>query len=669
MGTPSQQMIRRAEKLRRELQDHDYRYYVLAEPTISDELYDTLLRELVDLERNHPELRSPDSPTQRVGGEPSKVFPTVEYSTPMLSLGNSYSEDEIRDFDRRVRALLKPSIPTYVAELKFDGVAITLQYNNGVFQLGATRGDGLRGDDITGNLKTVRSLPLRLRTSQPDLQSIEVRGEAFMHRPDFEQMNRLRADQGEKTFINPRSATAGTLKLQDPKLVAKRHIRFSAYSLASASARPKSHFENLRTLKTLGFPVSPHIRLCPTIDEAIAFWRVWEAKRETLPHDIDGIVVKVDSLPHQERLGTIAKSPRWAMALKFASRKAETVLNNIVLQVGRQGTVTPVAELEPVFVGGTTVSRATLHNIDYINDLDLRLGDTVIVEKGGDVIPKVSGVVAKERPKGACRFVMPDSCPVCRSPIHRPQGEANSYCDNAECAAQVKRRIEHFAHRGAMDIEGLGDAAIDQLVQLGLARSCADLYVLHRNRELLVNLERWGEKSTQNLLDAIEASKKQPFRRVLFALGIRHVGGGAAQVLAERFRSIEALREASSDELQSIPAIGPKIAESITAFFAENHNRRIIRALQKAGLTLSTTQPLAAGPLSRKTFVLTGTLASHTRDEAKRMIEERGGTVASSISKRVDYVIVGTTPGSKRKKARSLGIPILSEKEFIQLLR
>jgi DNA ligase (NAD+) len=388
----------------------------------------------------------------------------------------------MHDFDRRVRMLLKPSVPTYVAELKFDGVAVTLQYNNGIFQRGATRGDGVRGDDITGNLKTIRSLPLRLRKPRPDLQSIEVRGEAFMHRPMFEQMNRLRADKGEKTFINPRNATAGALKLQDPKLVAKRHIRFSAYSLVSASARQKNHFQNLRTLKTLGFPVSSHIRLCPTIDEAIAFWKAWEAKRDTLPYDIDGIVVKVDALPHQERLGAIAKSVRWAMAFKFASRKAETVLNNIVLQVGRQGTITPVAELEPVFVGGTTVRRATLHNIDYIDDLDLRLGDTVIVEKGGDVIPKVSAVVAKERPKRARRFVMPDSCPVCRSRIHRPQGEANFYCDNAECPAQIKGRIEHFAHRGTMDIDGLGEAAVDQLVQLGLVRSCADLYGLHRNR-------------------------------------------------------------------------------------------------------------------------------------------------------------------------------------------
>jgi DNA ligase (NAD+) len=669
MATLSQQRIRRAEKLRRDLQEHDYRYYVLAEPSIPDEQYDALIDELDGLERSHPELRTADSPTQRVGGEPTKEFQTVAHSSPMLSLSNSYSEEEIREFDKRIRTLLAPAVPVYVAELKFDGVAIALQYRRGILRRGATRGDGTQGDDITNNLKTVRSIPLRLRTPGPESASIEVRGEAFMHRSDFDLMNRRRAERGEKTFVNPRNATAGTLKLQDPKLVAARRIRFSAYALISAATPSGSHFANLETLKDLGVPVSPYVRLCSIVDEVVDFWKSWEEKRETLPYDIDGIVVKIDSLQQQDRLGTIAKSPRWAMAFKFASRKAETILKTVVLQVGRQGTITPVAELEPVFLGGTTVARATLHNVDYINELDLRRGDTVIVEKGGDVIPKITGVVAAKRPRGTRRFVMPRTCPVCRSDIRRPDGEANFYCDNAECPAQVKGRVEHFAHRGAMDIEGLGEAAVDQLVHLGLVRHCADLYKLHAHRETLVNLDRWGEKSAQNLLEAIAASKRQPFHRVLFALGIRHVGAGVALVLAERFRSMDILISVPSDELQATPSVGPRIAESISAFFAEKHNRQILKDLEKAGLTLSTTGSTAQGTLTGKTFVLTGTLTSSTREEARQIIEGHGGSVTSSVSKRVNYVVVGEAPGSKRDRARALGIPIITEDELLNMIR
>jgi DNA ligase (NAD+) len=669
MATLSQQKSRRAEKLRQELQEHDYRYYVLAEPSIPDEQYDALIRELEELERTHPDLRTADSPTQRVSGEPTKEFQTVAHSTPMLSLGNSYSEEEIREFDKRIRSLLTPAVPDYVAELKFDGVAVSLQYRNGVFQLGATRGDGTQGDDITNNLKTIRSLPLRLRSPGKELSAIEVRGEAFMHKPDFDLMNRHRAERGEKTFINPRNATAGTLKLQDPRVVAGRRIRFSAYTLIGNVSRSASHYANLQRLKSLGFSVSPHVRLCSTVDEVIDFWKTWEEKRESLSYDIDGVVVKVDSLRQQDRLGTIAKSPRWAIAFKFASRKAETILKTIVLQVGRQGTITPVAELEPVFLGGTTVSRATLHNVDYIGELDLRHGDTVVVEKGGDVIPKITGVVTAKRPRGARRFVMPGTCPVCRSNIHRPEGEVNYYCDNAECPAQVKARIEHFAHRGALDIEGLGEAAVDQLVQLGLVRHCADLYRLHQHRETLVNLERWGEKSTQNLLDAIAASKRQPFHRVLFALGIRHVGAGVARILADKFRSLDTLMTTSSDELQAIPAVGPRIAESISAFFAEKHNRRVLRNLARAGLTLSTSGETAKGVLTGRTFVLTGTLSSLTREKAKQVIEDQGGSIASSVNKRVDYVVAGKSPGSKLDRARTLGIRIITEEELLHMTR
>jgi DNA ligase (NAD+) len=666
MAGPSEQTVRRAEALRAELREHDYRYYVLAEPAISDEQYDRLMRELEELERTYPSLRTPDSPTQRVGGSPTKEFPTVTHGTPMLSLANAYNEEELLDFDRRVHSLLGADPVVYVTELKFDGVALTLEYRDGAFTRGATRGDGTQGDDITGNLRTVRSIPLRLRGRAPG--RIEVRGEAFMHRDDFERMNRQRTEAGEKAFINPRNATAGTLKLQDPKEVARRHLRFSAYAMLAAEGTLTTHFDSLERLRRLGIPVSPIVARATTVREIIDFWRRWEERRDSLPYDIDGIVIKVDALAQQRRLGAIAKSPRWALAAKFASRKARTRLTAIQIQVGRVGTLTPVAELEPVFLGGTTVSRATLHNSEYIASLDLRVGDTVILEKGGDVIPKVTGIVPEERPKGARRFTMPRACPACGAPVHRPEGETNVYCENTECPAQVRARIEHFASRSAMDIEGLGEAAVDQLVRLGLVRNSADLYVLHRHRSRLTELERWGEKSAANLLEAIEASKARPFSRVLYALGIRHVGAGVAQLLAEQFTSMKALMQASREQLQDIPAIGPRIAESVIAFFAEGHNRALVAALARAGLTLEG-ERRPDGALSGKTFVLTGTLPGRSREEAKQLIEQHGGMVVGSVSARVDYVVAGEGPGSKLEKARTLGIAILSEDELIRMTR
>lgn len=664
-----QKAQQRAERLRKELHDHDYRYYVLAEPVISDEQYDRLMRELQDLENAHPGLRTPDSPTQRVGGEPTKEFRTVAHDPPMLSLANTYSETEIRDFDRRVRELLGEEKPLYVAELKFDGIAVALKYRDGGLVQGATRGDGTQGDDITNNLRTIRSIPLRLRTKEKNLLTIEVRGEAFMHRKDFDAMNAQRESAGEKVFINPRNATAGTLKMQDPKIVASRPIQMYAYFLYGPGKGLTRHWANLETLRTLGFPVNSNSRLCKTIDEVIDFWKRWEEKRDSLPYDIDGIVVKVDNLAQQDALGTIAKSPRWAVAFKFASRKAQTRLKGIALQVGRVGTVTPVAELEPVFVGGTTVSRATLHNIDYIRELDLRIGDTVVVEKGGDVIPKVSGAVASLRPKGTAPFVMPSSCPVCGSRIYRDEGEANFFCENAECPAQVRGRIEHFAHRGAMDIEGLGEAAVETLVSLGLVRNVADLYTLAGKKKTLVALERWGEKSTQNLLEAIEASKRQPFHRVVFGLGIRHVGSGVAKVLASAFPSIDALLGATEEDLQLTPQVGPKIGESIVHFFADRHNREIVRRLKDARLTMAGETRAKKGTLTGKTFVLTGTLPSYTREEAGQLIEQNGGKVVSSVSKNTSYVLAGEEAGSKLARARALGIPVISEKEFTKMIR
>lgn len=664
MAKVPENIVRRVEQLRRELLEHDYRYYVLAEPTISDEEYDRLMRELQELEAHYPELQSPDSPTQRVGGQPTKEFPTVTHDPPMLSLANSYSEEEIREFDRRVRSLLGRETPQYVAELKFDGVAIALRYRDGVFVQGATRGDGTTGDDITANLRTIRMLPLRLRNPERRFLNIEVRGEAFMDKADFEEMNRQRAAAGEKLFINPRNSTAGTLKLQDPRIVATRPIKMFAYYLLAPDAGLTSHYENLKILRRLGFPVNEHTRLCRTIEEVIAFWKEWEPKRDSLPYDIDGVVVKVDSLAQQAKLGSIAKSPRWAIAFKFASRKAETLLKDIILQVGRVGTLTPVADLQPVFVGGTTVSRASLYNMDYINELDLRIGDTVIVEKGGDVIPKVTEVVLSKRPPNAVRYTMPKNCPECGSPLFKPEGEVNYYCENSECPAQVKGRIEHFASRGAMDIEGLGEAVVEQLVGLGWVRNCADLYSLHRHRDEMIELERWGEKSTQNLLDAIEESKKRPFHRVLYALGIRHVGQGVAQLLVEHFPSIEALQKATVEDLQSINGIGPQIAESVVRFFTERHNREIIRRLKEAGVTMSAPTTRRKGKLSGLTFVLTGALPTYTREQAKQLIEEHGGRVASSVSKNVNYVLVGEEAGSKLEKAKKLGIRTITEEEF-----
>ena len=661
---------KRAEELRTRLRDHDYRYYVLAEPNVSDEEYDGLMRELVSLEERHPELKTPDSPTQRVSGAPTKEFETVSHSVPMLSLSNTYNEEEVREFDRRVNGALKGEGYQYVCELKVDGVAVSLLYRDGVIARGATRGDGFQGDDITQNIRTIRSIPLSIRPQVKGLKDFEVRGEVFMTRSDFERMNKERAKTGERLFVNPRNSSAGTLKLQDSKVVAQRPLKFIAYYLRSENGNLLSHYENLALLKKIGFPVSEHTRRCRTIEQVAEYWREWEGNRDSLPYDIDGVVVKVDDLRQQEQLGAIAKSPRWAIAFKFAARKQETVLKNILLQVGRVGTITPVAELEPVFVGGTTVSRATLHNEDYIKELDIRPGDVVVVEKGGDVIPKVSAVIKEKRKGGTRMFRMPALCPECGSPITRPENEANYYCENTECPAQVKARIEHFAHRGAMNIDGLGEAVVDQFVSLGYLKNYADLYDLSRKKEELLRLDRWGKKSVENLLEAVEESRKRPFSRLLFAVGIRHVGFGVAQLLANHFRSMDALTTATRDELNYIQGIGPQIAESVLLFFADAHNRRLMERLRKSGVQFEQkAEAKASGALRDKTFVLTGTLQSLTREEAKEAIERLGGKVASSVSGNTDYVVVGEDAGSKLDKAKKLGLTLLREDEFLQLVK
>lgn len=661
---------RRADRLREEIRDHDYRYYVLAEPSISDESYDQLLRELSELEELYPEIRTEDSPTQRVGGQVTKEFPTVSHNIPMLSLANTYNEEEVRDFDRRVRSGLEGAPFRYVTELKVDGVAVSLLYRNGLLVRGATRGDGTEGDDVTGNIKTIRSIPLRLRTVPPKMQEMEVRGEVYMTRRDFEEMNAERDRTGERLFVNPRNSAAGTLKLQDPKVVSRRPLQFMPYTLLAAGAALESHHKNLGTLKDLGFRVSGHTRLCNTIEDVIEFWKEWEIRRAKLEYDIDGIVVKVDSLAQQEMLGAIAKSPRWAIAFKFAARKQQTVLKSILLQVGRVGTVTPVADLEPVFVGGTTVSRATLHNEDYIRELDIRPGDTVVVEKGGDVIPKVSTVVREKRKPGSRPFRMPEKCPECGSRIFRPVDEANYYCVNSECPAQIRARIEHFAHRGAMDIEGLGEAAVNQLVEGGFVKNYADIYDLGRRRRELAGLERWGEKSTLNLLEGIERSKERPFSKVLFALGIRHVGSGVAQLLAVSTGGMNALLKSGAADLLQIQGVGPQIAESVVRFLGDAHNRALIERLRKAGLQFEekSRRPKTSSALFGKTFVLTGALERMTRDAARERIEALGGRVSSSVSKKTDYIVVGADAGSKLDQARKLGIQILTEQEFLTLV-
>lgn len=654
-------------KLRAAIRDHDHRYYVLAQPSIDDEAYDALMRELTEFEQTFPDLVTPDSPTQRVGGQPTKSFPAVTHDAPMLSLANTYDEADVAAFDERVRAGLAPYSPRYVCELKYDGIAVSLIYEDGRLVRGATRGDGTTGDDITPNLRTIRAIPLQLKGVNG---RIEVRGEAYMRRDDFERMNAERGAAGEKLFVNPRNSAAGTLKLQDPREVARRPLQFVAYGLRMAGSGPVTHHESLQKLRSLGFPVSRHLRRCSSVAEIVEFWRDQEAGRDLLPFDIDGVVVKVDDLRHQERLGAIAKSPRWAIAFKFASRKAETRLQDILFQVGRVGTITPVADLEPVFVGGSTVSRATLHNEEYIRSLDIRVGDTVIVEKGGDVIPKVSGVVISRRPAGARAFRFATHCPSCGSTLYRPEGEANSYCENQQCPAQIRERIRHFSSRGAMDIEGLGEAVVDELVTRGFIKDVADLYALSRRAEDLSELEGWGERSVAKLLEGIERSRSRSFDRLLFALGIRHVGESVAKLVAEHAGSLERLLTLSHEDFDDVPGIGPRISESIVHFFADRSKRRLVERLAAAGVVVRSEHKTrsTSGPFAGKTVVLTGGLERMTRDDAKRRIEASGGRVASSVSAKTDLVVAGSDAGSKLKKARELGIRVIDEAAFLTLL-
>lgn len=655
----------RVEALRKEIEKHNYHYYVLDDPLISDAQFDKLMRELEMLEKQYPSLVTPYSPTQRVGGRPREGFTTVRHLTPMLSLANAFDDGDLRDFDRRVRQSLPGETVRYVVEPKIDGLAVSLYYEDGLLVRGATRGDGETGEDITENLKTIKSVPLRLRRTVPRL---EVRGEAYMSKEAFSRLNEAREEDGEPVFANPRNAAAGTLRQLDPRVTASRRLGLFVYGIGfSEGVAPAEHAEVLELLKELGFKVNPEYKLFDGIDEVIKHCQKWQARRFDLPYAADGLVIKVNSLAQQERLGATMKSPRWAIAYKFPPEQAVSTVKNIFVRVGRTGVLTPTAELEPVRLAGTTVSRATLHNEDIIREKDIRIGDKVLVQKAGDIIPEVVAVLPEERTGKEVVWSMPGQCPSCGSRVVRAGGEAAARCTGLACPAKLHEGLIHFASRNAMDIAGLGPAVIGQLISAGLVRDPADLYVLRY--EDLVPLERLGPKSAQNLLGAIEASKGNSLARLIFALGIRHVGERAAKVLAGHYGSLEALMAATEEELVNIPEVGPKIASSVTAFFAGRQNREVIEKLIRAGVNTREERESDAGrkPLAGKVFVITGTLAGFSRQEARELVERLGGKVSSSVSRNTDYVVVGEKPGSKYEKALSLGVPVLNEEEFKEI--
>jgi DNA ligase (NAD+) len=657
------------EELREKLRYHEYRYYVLDDPEISDAAYDRLMNRLKELEAAHPELVTPDSPTVRVGGAPREGFSTVRHARPMLSLDNAFSYDALRDWDRRVREGSGQEKIEYIAEHKFDGLSISLQYEGGVVVRGATRGDGTTGEDVTPNVKTIRSVPLRVdagvlkKIKLP--ANFEVRGEVMMTRKSFEMLNHQQERSGGKIFINPRSAAAGAVRVLDPAITASRRLDFFAYYLLVDGKVPfAKHSESLQALKQLRFRASDDWKLCAGIEAVTAYCDDWDAKREKLPYEIDGVVIKVNSIAIQNELGYTSKAPRWAIAYKYPARQETTVVNDIIVQVGRTGTLTPVALLEPVQVGGVTVSRSTLHNMDEIERLGLQIGDTVLIERAGEVIPHVLKVVKPG--KNRKPFRMPKHCPECGSAIHHVEGEVAYRCVNAACPAKRRESILHFAGRHAMNIDGLGDKIVDQLVDKGLVKDAADLYALKEDE--VAGLERMAEKSAQNLLEEIEASKKNSLERLIYALGIQFVGERTGQLLAEHFSSLEELAAAKEEELEEVPEVGPKVAASIVEFFSEAANRQLIKKLSKAGVhPTAEKRKVKSDKFAGKSFVFTGGLANRSREEAGEIVQQHGGKVSSSVSKKTDYVVVGTDPGSKYEKAKELGVTILSEAEFEKL--
>ena len=677
------------EEFRDRIRYHEERYYVLDDPEISDAEFDRLVQELQKLEAAHPDLITPDSPSQRVAGRPVERFETVEHATAMLSLDNAYSQDEMRAFDERARKGLGLDAGadgvSYVVELKIDGLSIALTYNNGRLLRGVTRGDGVRGEDVTSNIRAIRAIPLRLKDSVTG--RLEVRGEVYLPRRRFDQLNREREDIGEPAFANPRNAAAGTIRNFDPALVARRGLSAYMYQAIPAGGREEtsgelqtldtldSHAHMLDQLRQWGLPVEPHWQTCDGIDAVIAFCDEWRDKRRSLGFDTDGAVAKVSETRYRLQLGSTSKFPRWAIAFKYPAEQATTRLLSIEVNVGRTGAVTPYAVLEPVRLAGTTVQMATLHNAEEVARKDVRAGDIVLIEKGGDVIPKIVKPILGQRPTGRAKpkpFVMPTACPVCATPLDRRQGEVVWRCPNVACPAKIRRALQHFASRGAMDIEGLGESLVDQLVEKKLVRDFADLYAL--TADDLEDLDRMGRKSAANVLAQLERSKANELWRVVFGVGIRHVGERAAQLLARTFGSLDALITASEAELEAVPDVGPVVAASVRAFFDEPRNQKLFNRLRAAGLNLEERgTPTEMGApqgdeLAGRTFVLTGTLASQSRTDAARMIETHGGKVTSAVSKKTSYVVVGADPGSKLAKAEALGVPILTEKQFLELI-
>jgi DNA ligase (NAD+) len=659
------------EKLRKAVGYHNYRYYVLDAPEISDAEYDQMMRRLEELEREYPELYDPNSPTQRVGAPPLEVFETVSHTIPMLSLGNGMNEREVREFDQRVKRFLEQEENIeYVLEPKVDGLAVELVYERGNLVVGSTRGDGLTGENITQNLRTVKTIPMVLQRDEiPVPELIEVRGEVYMETGDFEALNRRRKERGEPSFANPRNAAAGSLRQLDSRITAARPLKMCCYGMGSARGIGfETHWEFLTTLPKWGFRVnSEWIDKCNGIDGVLDFYRRMSAERQHIPYEIDGVVIKVNRLDLQATLGEVSRSPRWALAYKFPAHQAITRVVGIIASVGRTGVITPVAQLEPIWVGGAQISHATLHNQDEIDRKDVRVGDTVIVQRAGDVIPEVVHVKPEKRTRNEVPYRIPQKCPVCGGHVIRLPGEAAHRCIRLSCPAQLKGSIKHFASKRAMDIDGLGTKLVDQLVDRGVVADIADLFGL--THETLASLERMAEKSAQNIIDALEQSKRRPLARFLYALGIRHVGEHLAEVLAHEFRSIEKLSRATEEDLIAINEVGPEVAQSVVQFFQDPKNVENLRRLEKAGLRIEEPSQTHQQKLRGRTFVFTGVLASMGREEARSHVESRGGQTSSSVSSKVDYLVAGENPGSKLDRARDLGIQIITEDQFREMMK
>lgn len=657
-------IVKRMTELKNIIEEHNYYYHVRDNPEIPDATYDAFVQELLSLEKKYPAYKLPDSPTEKVGGEALDAFKPVLHKVPLLSLDKAFDTKSLKDFDRRVRKILgKNTSPSYVVELKVDGLAVSLTYLEGILQQGSTRGDGLVGEDITHNLRTIRSIPLTLE----EKVSIEVRGEVFIPRQDFLDLNKRRVERGEIPLANPRNAAAGSLRQLDSTVAASRPLDIHIYGASDFPINLNSHKKLLDYLKKLGFKVDNTVKLCQNIEEVIDHCLLWQEKRLDLPYDIDGLVVKVDELNLRNILGSTARSPRWAIAYKFPAETGITKIENITVQVGRTGVITPLAHLQPLQLAGSVVKKATLHNEDYIKDKDIKIGDFCSIHKAGDIIPEIIQVLKEKRTGKEKDFMMPDKCPSCATTLHRQEGEAARRCINPLCPAQKLERLVHFASRSAMDIEGLGPATVEQLLNSGQVEDLADIYYL--TADGLLSMERTAEKSVANLLAAIDKSKKQPLSRLLYGFGIRLVGVQTARVLARQYHNLAAISQASPEELSNIPEIGPKIVENVQAFFKQVNVQSIIEKLQRAGVNMKEEQPVAEkeSTLAGKTFVLTGTLSNMTRQEATSLIEEAGGSVAAQVSKKTDYLLLGEKGGSKLDKAKKLGIPVITQEDFLDL--